>query len=130
MEMAQQSQEQLDLVVDEYQRVLSSASELPPLGKPEEREPSSPSPAPAPHAGPSIDEIKRMRKENNQKMIKEMLGTVMYDEVYEYLMGARGAGQEDGAIQKGLRSIVGERRKLMNACFQLDMIVFHDLIRR
>ena len=93
----------------------------------EEREPSLP--VAAAKDAPSIDEIKRMRKENNQKMIKEMLGTVMYEEVYEYLLDARGAGQEDATIQKQLRSLVGERKKLMNACFQLDMIVFHDLMR-
>jgi hypothetical protein len=58
------------------------------------------------------------------------LGDKNYTITYAFLRKHRSAGTDDQLIHKGIKEIVGHDKKaLQNLCFQLDQIVFMELMR-
>ena len=53
----------------------------------------------------------------------------MYKKVYEFLKFNRRKGTDEGLIHAEIKKMVGGDKRLMNHCFNLDGIVFMELMR-
>jgi hypothetical protein len=74
--------------------------------------------------------IVQQRETESKMRIKEQLGENNYAITYAFLMKHRNAGTDDALIHKGIKEIVGhDKKQLQGLCFQLDQIVFMELMR-
>jgi hypothetical protein len=53
----------------------------------------------------------------------------MYKKVYEFLKFNRRKGTDEALIHQEIKRMVGGDKKLMNHCFNLDGIIFMELLR-
>ena len=60
--------------------------------------------------------------------IRECLGEGMYGQVYEFLKYHRRKGTDEQYMHGEIKKMVGGDRKKMNYCFNLDGIVFMELL--
>ena len=62
-------------------------------------------------------------------VIQNALGSDMYKKVYEFLKFNRRKGTDEALIHQEIKRMVGGDKKLMNHCFNLDGIIFMELLR-
>jgi hypothetical protein len=66
---------------------------------------------------------------NNRLIIMNALGEDLYKRVYEFLKFNRRKGTNEAHIHSEIKNMVGGDRRLMNHCFNLDGIVFMELMK-
>ena len=66
---------------------------------------------------------------NNKLVIQHTLGDELYKRVYEFLKFNRRKGTDESHIHSEIKKMVGGDKRLMNQCFNLDGIVFMELLK-
>lgn len=66
---------------------------------------------------------------NSKLVIMKALGKDLFDCVYEFLKYHRRKGTDEAIMHREIKNMVGGNRALMNHCFNLDGIVFMELIQ-
>ena len=57
------------------------------------------------------------------------LGPDLYNHVYEFLKYHRRKGTDEAMMHAEIKNIVGGDKRLMNVCFNLDLIVYMELMQ-
>jgi hypothetical protein len=66
---------------------------------------------------------------NNKLGIQAALGEALFRQVYEFLKFSRRKGTDEALIHAEIKRMVGGDRRLLNFCFNLDGIVFMELLK-
>lgn len=65
---------------------------------------------------------------NQKQIIANALGSDLYNKVYEFLKYHRRRGTDESVMHAEIKKMVYGDRKLLNHCFNLDGIVFMELL--
>ena len=65
---------------------------------------------------------------NNKLQIKQALGDQLYNHVYDFLKYHRRKGTDEKWMHAEIKNMVNGNRLLLNHCFNLDGIVFMELL--
>jgi hypothetical protein len=77
-----------------------------------------------------IHETAKIQLSNNKMQIQNVLGADLYGKVYNILKTERNKGTEDSLIHKKIRKIIPHgNNKMISKCFELDQIVFMEILR-
>lgn len=66
---------------------------------------------------------------NNKSIIMSALGEDLFNRVYEFLKYHRRRGTDEAQMHSEIKQMVGGNRVLMNHCFNLDGIVFMEIMQ-
>ena len=66
---------------------------------------------------------------NNKQIIHDALGKELYANVYEFLKFHRKKGTDEAKMHQEIKFMVNNNKQLMNHCFNLDCIVFMELMQ-
>ena len=56
------------------------------------------------------------------------MGPELFDYIYQYLQSNRRLGTDDVIIQKELKRLAGKNKDKMDAFFQLDQVIYMEII--
>lgn len=78
-----------------------------------------------------IQDVARMQMHNKKETIKKSLGDDLYTQIYELMTTEIHAGTDDRIIYKKIRKLLpGSFSKIPNAVFDLEQVVFLELLRK
>ena len=66
---------------------------------------------------------------NNKYNVQKALGEDLFYQVYDFLKYNRRKGTDEVRIHQELKKMVGGDKRLMTHCFNLDGIVFMELLK-
>lgn len=66
---------------------------------------------------------------NGKQAAQNALGVELYQQVYEFLKYHRRRATDEGAMHAHIKEMVGGNKNLLNHCFNLDGIVFMELMQ-
>jgi len=61
-------------------------------------------------------------------MLQERLGPGLYSKIYDFLKFNRRKGTDEAVMHERIKEIVGGDKKIMSLCFELDGLVFLELL--
>ena len=74
--------------------------------------------------------VKNQMMGNNKLQIQSALGEELFNHVYDFLKYHRRKGTEESQIYSELKNMVGGNRQKMNHIFNLDGIVFMEMMQK